>query len=256
VGGTHLGYYDGWLYDRLTAERTVIPDFPPDNGGACGDILKFVETRDVSACGGKVVGRALSGGDAETPRFEAFLWTPAAGTVGLGDFQTPSLRSFARAIHPDRTLIVGAGRDPNLAIPGLAAIWERDLQIQRLHEWAAARGIVFPASRQLLNGVDIRQVGDRVFICGTVIELATTTYRPYLMKVPFENIDPCPADILPQPNGDGVVNVTDLLILLAAWGPYTESIGCRSPDIAPPGGDGFVNVTDLLALLAAWGPCF
>jgi len=54
----------------------------------------------------------------------------------------------------------------------------------------------------------------------------------------------CPADII----GDGVVNVTDLLNLLAAWGPNPG----HAADI---NGDGSVNVTDLLALLAAWGMC-
>src|SRR5688572_24131634 len=29
----------------------------------------------------------------------------------------------------------------------------------------------------------------------------------------------CPADIAPSPNGDGVVNVSDLLAIIAAWGP-------------------------------------
>ncbi len=55
---------------------------------------------------------------------------------------------------------------------------------------------------------------------------------------------PCPADF----NGDGNVNVTDLLELLAAWGPNPG----HAADINE---DGFVNVTDLLALLAAWGGC-
>ena len=55
---------------------------------------------------------------------------------------------------------------------------------------------------------------------------------------------PCPADCT---NGDGSVNVTDLLALLAAWGQVGSAC-----DIA---GDTSVNVTDLLALLAAWGPC-
>jgi len=56
---------------------------------------------------------------------------------------------------------------------------------------------------------------------------------------------PCPADC--SGVGDGLVNVTDLLALLAAWSQVGS--GC---DIA---GDNTVNVTDLLALLAAWGPC-
>ena len=55
---------------------------------------------------------------------------------------------------------------------------------------------------------------------------------------------PCPADCS---NGDGSVNVTDLLALLAAWGQVGSAC-----DLA---GDTTVNVTDLLALLAAWGGC-
>jgi len=48
-------------------------------------------------------------------------------------------------------------------------------------------------------------------------------------------------------NCDGIVNVTDLLILLSAWGP------CGDPCPADLNGDNTVNVTDLLALLQSWG---
>ena len=62
-------------------------------------------------------------------------------------------------------------------------------------------------------------------------------------------ISPCvPAPCNEDFNADGQVNVTDLLALLAAWGPC---LGC----IEDSNGDGSVNVTDLLALLAAWGAC-
>ncbi len=56
--------------------------------------------------------------------------------------------------------------------------------------------------------------------------------------------DPCPWDL----DGNGQVNVTDLLALLAAWG--------TDPG-APPDfdGNGSVDVTDLLAFLGRWGPC-
>ena len=47
-------------------------------------------------------------------------------------------------------------------------------------------------------------------------------------------------------DGNGAVNVTDLLELLAAWGPCD---GCRA-DIDR---DNMVGVTDLLALLTEWG---
>ena len=55
----------------------------------------------------------------------------------------------------------------------------------------------------------------------------------------------CPADT----NDSGTVNVTDLLLLLAAWG------ACPAPCPPDINDDGSVNVIDLLQLLAAWGAC-
>jgi len=52
----------------------------------------------------------------------------------------------------------------------------------------------------------------------------------------------CPADI----TDDGVVDVLDLLLVLAQWGTS------GSADIT---GDGVVDVLDLLEVLGAWGPC-
>lgn len=47
-------------------------------------------------------------------------------------------------------------------------------------------------------------------------------------------------------NGDGVVNVSDLLLLLGAWGPCAACV-------ADINGDDVVNVSDLLLLLGDWG---
>ncbi len=62
------------------------------------------------------------------------------------------------------------------------------------------------------------------------------------------------AEICERPgdvNDDGVVNVTDLLAVIGAWG------NCPHPcpaDVAPfPNGDGMVNVTDLLLVISNWG---
>jgi len=54
----------------------------------------------------------------------------------------------------------------------------------------------------------------------------------------------CVADL----DGDGAVGITDLLDLLAAWGPCAD---CPA-DLT---GDDVVNVFDLLELLSTWGPC-
>ncbi|MHC4786821.1 MAG: right-handed parallel beta-helix repeat-containing protein, partial [Planctomycetota bacterium] len=58
----------------------------------------------------------------------------------------------------------------------------------------------------------------------------------------------CPADL----DGDGDVNVIDLLLLIGAWGQCPPA-----PDPCPAdlNLDGFVNVLDLLALIGNWGPC-
>jgi hypothetical protein len=51
----------------------------------------------------------------------------------------------------------------------------------------------------------------------------------------------CPADL----SGDDVVDVSDFLLLLSAWGTPAGDMD----------GDGDTGVTDFLVLLAAWGPC-
>jgi hypothetical protein len=50
-------------------------------------------------------------------------------------------------------------------------------------------------------------------------------------------------------NGDSIVNVTDLLILISAWGTCPTS----GPCIADVNNDGFVNVSDLLLVISNWG---
>ena len=61
----------------------------------------------------------------------------------------------------------------------------------------------------------------------------------------FENPGMTAPDVTADLDGDGTVNVFDLLALLAAWG---------TPD-GDLNGDGTTDVFDLLALLSAWGGC-
>ncbi len=65
------------------------------------------------------------------------------------------------------------------------------------------------------------------------------------ISVTINSSAPCPADT----NHDGVVNVTDLLAVINAWGP------CQPPCPADTNADGQVNVTDLLTVINAWGAC-
>jgi hypothetical protein len=60
------------------------------------------------------------------------------------------------------------------------------------------------------------------------------------------NHDPseCPADL----NGDWLVNIDDLFLVLVVWGACDD---CPE-DIND---DGVVDIDDLFAVLNAWGPC-
>lgn len=61
--------------------------------------------------------------------------------------------------------------------------------------------------------------------------------------LPDECVSDCPADL----DGNSVVDVSDLLMLLGAWG--------QSGQPADLDGSGSVDVGDLLILLGAWGAC-
>ena len=60
----------------------------------------------------------------------------------------------------------------------------------------------------------------------------------------------CPADS----DGDGLVGLSDLLRLLAAWGPC-PALGVPCPADGDVDRDGDVDFEDLLELLASVGPC-
>jgi hypothetical protein len=58
----------------------------------------------------------------------------------------------------------------------------------------------------------------------------------------------CLADIAPV-NGDGQVDVDDLLMVINNWGTSTKGSGDANHD-------GVVNAADLKMVLDNWGPCY
>ena len=87
------------------------------------------------------------------------------------------------------------------------------------------------------------------------MELASVYRRTEGARTRVESIfekGRCPWDLdgicLLDLDANGSVGVSDLLSLLASWGPRK---GCS----ADFDGDGNVGASDLLALLANWGPC-
>jgi hypothetical protein len=82
--------------------------------------------------------------------------------------------------------------------------------------------------------------------CGTVVSAAATI-------VVF---DPCPADVAPIPDGNGVVDVDDLVAVILGWGACADCLACPA-DVrdTPTTGDCVVNVDDLVAVILGWGAC-
>jgi len=78
-------------------------------------------------------------------------------------------------------------------------------------------------------------------------QLFTTIHSDGIWVALRPDVEPteCPGDI----NGDGVVDVSDLLSLLSQWGD------CPVDCPADLNGDGVVDVSDLLIQLSNWGPC-
>ena len=98
-----------------------------------------------------------------------------------------------------------------------------------------------PGSPVILGSVDTRNRAQGVAVSGTVAYVADGPSG--LQVIDVSSCEPCPADL----DDDGMVGVSDLNQILAAWG---NKGGPEDLD-----GTGFVDIGDILAVLAAWGPC-
>jgi hypothetical protein len=82
---------------------------------------------------------------------------------------------------------------------------------------------------------------DEVVFMHNSTRLLAATHGRGLFTIPLGS----PGDL----DGDGVIGVSDFLILLGSWGPCPPEGGCP----ADLDGDGIVGVTDFLTMLGNWG---
>ena len=194
-----------------------------------GDVSQMLDLGDLGGGAAQAFGvnnhRQVVGQSKTVDEFQhAFLWTQEAGMIDLGTLGGDN--SWAWAIN-DEGVVVG----------------KAELADGSTHGFAWKDGTMHDLATLLIPDVDVTIVNARD-ISASGLVAATGAYpdgrkRPYLLTP--ENPGN-PADV----NGDGVVNVDDLLIVIAAWGPCD---GCPA-DID---GDLVVGVNDLLAVIAAWG---
>jgi probable HAF family extracellular repeat protein len=176
---------------------------------------------DVNQDGTVIVGRIMAGPEALHFRWENGTYIVLDGVSAVG---SPDIR-FARAIatSADGSVIVGGFNDQ-------AFYWTAETGTRTLRSVAADRGVDLPCCVRLLNALDVSDDGRTILVQGRGADVVVT--------LPGSSV---PGDV----NGDGLVNLTDLTIVLNYFGTASTQGDLN--------GDGFVDLSDLIILLQNFG---
>jgi probable HAF family extracellular repeat protein len=184
------------------------------------------------------------GGEARDAAFfwRAFRWTASDGMIDLGTLGGPMSTTHGASF--DGSVLVGKSLINSQSSSLRAFIWKQETGMRNL------KNVLLDAGAQgglenwiLAQANDVSDDGSVIVGWGHPAQFAPA--QPFIAIIPTTKT---PGDI----NGDGVVNVIDLLAVISAWGP------CPSPP-APPAcpadvfTDGVVNVADLLFVINHWG---
>ncbi len=214
---------------------TPVTDDPANPFGI--DLLIFGNAGFVDA--GGVAGAGLFGADGGLIEVsgDGVVWFEITGVEADGLFPTVGYLDAGQydtepgTVHSDFTLPV----DPTLAIADFTGLDNTAI----LTLYAGSGGGA---------GVDIGAVGLAAVCCVRITNPGEPAETPACEIDAFSDVSPvfAAADL----DMDGVVGITDFLLLLGAWGP------CPDPPLECPADlddSGDVGINDLLDLLAAWG---
>jgi hypothetical protein len=201
-------------------------------------------------------------------RREGQSWLPEEKLVAadpVGDF--PQL-GFSVSVSPDGRVVVGGAVDDQALGWGAGAVhlFRRDgIAWQEIAKLLASDGlpgdyfgISVAAGQDLVLASSGAIPGAGYFFAGTLGIDCNHNGDPDACDI-FEGISedlnangiPDECDAIGDLNGDGLVNVRDLLTMLAAWGACDEP--CPPACIGDTNFDCTVNWIDLLTLLSNWG---
>lgn len=218
-----------------------------ENGVAVGVDLQSPGPSRLVARGvsdsGAVVGNTIS--------FTSALYWPTTmaapldignGLTGISRAQRINNNDPPSAALP---LQVAGWRD---SVGAVAVLWECEGDCDELVNWSATD--LNDTIQQCSNNWFIRRAYD-VADSGWIISVGTIAGQEHaVLLAPLANCSQavCLGDI----DGNNIVGASDLLALLAAWGPCPAPPAACDADLDC---DGSVGASDLLILLANWGPC-
>jgi uncharacterized membrane protein len=149
-------------------------------------------------------------------------------------------RSVAGAgITDDGTIIVGGSWPVGPATLGNAFIWREGIGTMDLTDYFGEVGVTWPFGFHFSIATCISPNGRWIAGWGYSGSIGNTV--SWFVEIPGDIS--CPSDV----TGDGLVNVSDLLLVIGYWG------SADSP--ADINFDGIVDVSDLLMVISNWGPC-
>ncbi|MCI0362910.1 MAG: hypothetical protein L0Y44_00270 [Phycisphaerales bacterium] len=164
---------------------------------------------------------------------------------------------------------------PNCAQPGVfvntTGTWTPGVKMRIAFEVPGNGTVnVYKDGVQIFSGVDIANFCAPAAVQGITQIRNFNTNVGYTSTFTLDNVSntptglgacdtplpTCNADISPL-GGDGVVNISDLLTVIATWAQNGNPNGPRPQgDVAPlPNGDCLVNIQDLLGVIGGWGTC-
>jgi len=200
---------------------------------------------EAQACSGD--GNWVVGIGSLTPNGQAWRWSQSTGVQLLGELDTTAnnvMSAIATDITSDGSTIIGWERDPQSPplFTARSFIWTQANGIQDLTTWVTNQGVALPTGVTTLS-IATAISDDLRTIVGTA-----NNGQAFIIQIdPPAPFAPCNGDV----NGDGHVNVIDLLSVVSAWGDCPETGACAA-DVT---GDAQVNINDLLAVVGAWGDC-